>query len=149
MHRFKYKGQTGIGLKLGQMLGRALEHSNFPPTDLVIPVPLHPKKKRERGYNQSEWIARGISETLNKPLCDQILFRSGNNPSQTKQTRQERWDNIHNAFGLKNPGQLEGQHILLVDDIITTGATLEACAYALINVPGIRISIATLAAAER
>jgi ComF family protein len=115
--------------------------------DLIVPVPLHPKKKRKRGYNQSEWIARGIAETMEKPLDITSVYRAVDTASQTKKNRYERWKNVENIFQVSHPGNLQNMHILVVDDVITTGSTLEACARAVLCVEGTKVSCVTLAMA--
>ncbi|HYQ59030.1 MAG TPA: phosphoribosyltransferase family protein, partial [Draconibacterium sp.] len=114
----------------------------------LIPVPLHRRKEKKRGFNQSEWIARGIAEVLKKPVDNETLYRRVFTSTQTKRNRFERWQNVENVFGLNNSKILENKHILLVDDVVTTGATLEACALHLLKLPGTKVSIATLAFAD-
>lgn len=147
MHKLKYKGQQDIGIELGKMIGRDLQSSPFSQIDAIIPVPLHPIKKRKRGYNQSECIASGISETLNKPVDTKSLQRKIANPTQTRKHRFERWSNVEGIFALTNPEALANKHILLIDDIITTGATLEACASTLLQAKNVKVSILAVAKA--
>ena len=151
LHQLKYQRQPAIGSFLGSKIGERLATSSATnaPIDLIIPVPLHPKRQRSRGYNQSEQIARGIASVLQVPVDTSILRRQAHTSSQTRKDRTARVENMAAAFLVKQPALLQHKHILLVDDVITTGATLEACALALqqslsaASAP--RISIATLA----
>jgi ComF family protein len=146
MHQLKYKGSKEVGEMLGKLLGNDLKSSRpYLEIDLIIPVPLHPKRERKRGYNQSTEIGRGISAAMNKPLITGNLIRNHYSETQTNKGRFERWENVKELFSVKNPESLEGKHILLIDDVVTTGSTLEACANVLLKVPGVRVSIATLA----
>lgn len=147
LHKLKYKGQQDIGTELGKMIGYDLLQTPFNEADAIIPVPLHPSKKRKRGYNQSECIASGIAEKMKKPLDTKSLQRIIANPTQTKKHRYERWANVDGIFALTNPESITNKHILLVDDVITTGATLEACALALLQAENVKISILAVAKA--
>ena len=148
IHQIKYRGQKEIGAMLGKETGKSLRDTSFSKTDLIVPVPLHPQKLLKRGYNQSEWIARGIADTLDKPMDVQTLVRHVSTTSQTRKKRFERWENVDSGFGLTNPDVFSGQHILLIDDVITTGATLEACIHAVLSAPETKVSVATLAYAS-
>ncbi len=149
MHHLKYKGEKELGEMLGKHLGMGLKQSPcLPPVDMVIPVPLHKKRMRERGYNQSEHIAIGLAEVLDVEVNAKSLQRTAYKGSQTKLHRTERWRNVAGNFEVKNENKLSGKHVLLVDDVLTTGATIEACCEALNVVEGIRISVATLARAQ-
>ena len=152
LHGLKYKNKKETGNYLGRKLGRSLkqgldelgpDHLKVP-IDLIIPVPLHKTKKAYRGYNQSMLIADGISDILNVPATDDLLLRTRNTESQTNKTRTERVNNMTDAFGLKHGVKLTGKHILLCDDVLTTGATIEACARTLLQDDTIKISIATI-----
>lgn len=147
MHKFKYHGNKEIGLVLGRYLGNQLRNSVFNEIDVIIPVPLHKSKLKKRGYNQSEWIALGISEAMCKPIDVKSFIRSVATETQTRKSRFERWKNVESIFKITNGDVLDGKHILLVDDVVTTGSTLEACANALLNLNGTKISIAALAVA--
>lgn len=147
IHQLKYKGQTDIGLLLGNMIGERMLSSNQKP-DLIIPVPLHPKKERSRGYNQSQCIAEGIAHILQIPISTELLIRKINTNTQTKKNRYNRFENIKAAFEINQPHDLKNTHILLVDDILTTGATFEACGKLLLDNGLNKLSIATLAYAE-
>jgi ComF family protein len=149
IHFIKYKGLKELGLETGRRFGDILaEAENFNQVDKVVPVPLHPKKQKKRGFNQSEWIARGISEAMNKPMLENNLYRKIFTSTQTRKNRFERWQNVEGIFGVNNPEEFENQHVLIVDDVVTTGSTLEACAYELLKVSGAKVSMATLAFAD-
>jgi ComF family protein len=148
LHKLKYKGDRGVGIFLGKLFGaELLDKSVFEDIDLIIPVPLHSRKKRIRGFNQSEEIAKGISEVLNKELNASNLLRIQNTESQTRKSRFVRWENVETAFEVKQPEIFIGKHILLIDDVVTTGATLEACCLAFSGIEEVKISIATVACA--
>ncbi len=150
VHRFKYGDDSALAYFMGELCGTAFVGKNVvDDIDVLIPVPLHTRRMRERGYNQSEEIARGISSKLSIPVCADILCRKINNPPQAQtQSRMERWRNVKNIFHVEDETYLVGKHILLVDDVITTGSTLEACAKALLDVEGVRISVFALSAAQ-
>lgn len=145
LHELKYRGQYHIGIEMGKMFGRELKSTPFDKVDLVHPVPLHRRKKRKRGYNQSALIARGISEAMGKPVAENLIRRMIYTGSQTTRSRYERWENVEGIFAAKDPDKLKGKHILLVDDVITTGSTLEACTSALLALEGVSVSVAALA----
>lgn len=145
LHGLKYDGKTEIGSFLGKQLGYDLQLTGWANgIEVIIPVPLHIDKEKLRGYNQSTVIAEGVGEVLNIPVFPQALTRIRNTESQTQKSREERISNMEDAFAVPNATILEGKHILLIDDVLTTGATLEACALALLKVPGLRISFATI-----
>lgn len=145
IHGLKYRNKKEAGHYLGRQLGRRIKNTDWGKTiDVIIPVPLHPAKQAKRGYNQSLLIAEGISEMLGVPANDQLLLRTRDTKTQTNKTRTERIDNMANAFCLNNIEQLKGKHVLLCDDVLTTGATLESCALALMKEESIKISIATI-----
>ena len=145
IHDLKYKQNKEIGIILGRLFGKELMQSGFLETvDLLVPVPLHPQKIKKRGYNQAEIIARGISQSTNIPISTNNLIRIINNPTQTKLSKTQRWENVKGIFGVNNPEKFKNKHIFLIDDIITTGSTLEACAITITEIEGIKISIATL-----
>lgn len=148
IHELKYKGNKEAGVFLGQEIGRAIKEAElYQGIDYLIPVPLHPKREKERGYNQSLMIAQGISEVTGIPVGSDFLFRSVHTATQTHKTKDERWENVKDIFALRHPERLEGKYVLLVDDVLTTGATLEACALKLSAIPDITISCATAACA--
>jgi len=148
LHRMKYQGQKSIGRQLGRLFAWDLEQTSWhKEIDLIIPVPLHPKKERQRGYNQSALIAGSMAAVWGIAQGEQLLRRVRFTESQTKKSREERIANVAGAFALPKPEKLRGKHILLLDDVLTTGATLEAAAQALLQVPDVKISIATIALA--
>ncbi|MFP4448376.1 MAG: ComF family protein [Bacteroidales bacterium] len=149
IHEMKYNGKKEIGYELGKKLGRELKNTSFEQVDYVVPVPLHKKKLKKRGFNQSEWIGKGISETLEQPLATKNLYRAEYTTSQTKKSKYERWLNVENVFKLNDPQFFSDKHVLLVDDIITTGATLEACANAILQSKNARVSIASLGFSDK
>ena len=147
IHKLKYNSRADIGLEMGKMYGAELRRTPFSQTDLIIPVPLHPKKMKIRGYNQSEMIARGLSATLNVPVNTTSLIRGEATQTQTRKSRFDRFRNVEGKFLVTNAAELEGKHIILADDVVTTGSTLEACAIALLQSEGTKVSILTLAVA--
>ncbi|PIV58973.1 MAG: hypothetical protein COS14_06795 [Bacteroidetes bacterium CG02_land_8_20_14_3_00_31_25] len=148
LHLLKYKGRKDVGVELGRQLGFELKKSDlYKNIEVVIPVPLHPKRQHKRGYNQSECIANGIAESMGIAVQANNVVRNVSTQTQTKKSRIERWQNVESIFELKEPQKLENKNALLVDDVVTTGATLEACAQSIINTEGIKLSIAALAMA--
>ncbi len=148
LHRFKYKGRKEIGNYLGRLLAEELKKSNWLDTiDYIIPVPLHRTKMYKRGFNQAQSFAEGIAAVSGIPVLTQAITRNRPTETQTRKTRAARIENVRNIFSLKQPDKVGNKHILLVDDILTTGATLESCALALQQATRVRISIATLALA--
>lgn len=146
IHALKYKGNQETGTYLGNLLGADLIQSElYKSVDLVIPVPLHPKKQHKRGFNQSDCIATGIGQAMKIPVVTDKLIRTTHTSSQTKKSRESRWDNVKGVFEVIDSPTLEGKHVLLVDDVLTTGATLESCAETLLSIQGVRVSVATLA----
>jgi len=149
IHELKYKGNKEVGEQLANLWGNDLKKKGlFTDVEVVIPVPLHPKKQRIRGYNQSEQITRGLAESMAVYHSVGNLVRNTFTESQTKKSRYSRWQNVSGKFGVLYPEKLEGKHVLLADDVITTGATLEACAQELAKIKHIKISVATLAYAQ-
>jgi len=148
LHQLKYHNKPDIGIKIGRMFGRKLRNSEiFNSVNAIIPVPLHPKKERLRGYNQSTMFAQGISEELEIPVLSKALVRRAFTETQTKKKRMERFKNVGEVFVVDKPSLIQGKHLLLVDDVLTTGATLEVCGQALLAVPETRLSVATIAIA--
>lgn len=148
IHQLKYNGQQKVGIKLGEWFGEMLKQSPYY-TDIagIIPVPLHPAKLRLRGYNQSAVFAEGIANTTQLACWDDVLMRTTFTESQTRKNVNQRIQNVSNVFSIKNANKISGKHILLVDDVMTTGATLEACITELLTVPQTQISVATIAMA--
>lgn len=148
IHNLKYKGHVNIGATLGDWLGQEL--SNLPSynsIDIVMPVPLHPKRKRKRGYNQSAKFGQHIAKFIAADYIDDVLVKVTNATSQTAKRRVSRWQSNTSLFALKQPHKIANKHILLVDDIITTGATMEACITVLHESLNVKISIAAIAIA--
>jgi len=144
IYDLKYRGNTQVGRVLGIEVGKEILDSNLN-VDVVIPVPLHPKKQKLRGYNQSWFIAQGVQDVLGCNLNDSSLLRIKFTETQTKKTRLERHDNVGNKFSVVNTESLEGKHILLVDDVITTGATMVECCALLKGIKNTRVSVAAIA----
>ena len=148
VHQLKYKGNKYAGMFLGEQIGESIKNEPlFQGIDYIIPVPLHPKREKQRGYNQSLVIALGIHETTGIAVADKYLVRAIYTTTQTHKTAEERFKNVQNIFEVRFADELKGKHVLLVDDVLTKGATLEACVQALENIPEITISIATAACA--
>jgi len=148
IHNLKYKGRKDIGVLLGSHYGLYLRNSPlYKDISVIIPVPLHKKKFIQRGYNQSEQFGIGLSSVMRIPLDCNELIRDKATETQTRKSRFKRWENVSETFIIQNPQRLTGSHIMLVDDVITTGATLEACIRAFQPVLGIRISIVAIAVA--
>lgn len=149
LHALKYKGNKEVGSFLGELYGRQLLKSPYYQSiDCIIPIPLHPKKMRIRGYNQSEWIAMGLSKSMSIPYFTDILLRSEFTETQTKKSRFNRWENVKNVFVIADDEKIKGKHVLLCDDVLTTGATMEAAISKLKKIEGMRVSVATLACAN-
>ncbi len=149
LHHIKYNGMKELARTLGRHFGADLFIApHFSSVDCIIPVPLHPRKHKKRGYNQCDWIAFGLSDILTRPVIANNLKRIRNTDTQTRKNRYERWENVEGIFETVNTEELKHRHVLLIDDVLTTGATLEAAATALLKVEGVKVSIATLAFAE-
>lgn len=148
IHYLKYKGLKEIGESMGLLFGNDIKDSVFGQVDVLIPVPLHEKKLKARGYNQSEWIARGLSEALQKPMAADNLMRGKFTSTQTQKTRFERWQNVEGIFEASRPAEIAGKHVLLIDDVVTTGATLEAAISALLDAGAAKVSIAAVAVSD-
>ncbi len=150
IHQLKYRGNEDIGYFLGQLIGNSLLNSNrFKNLDYLIPLPLFPEKERKRGFNQATIICNGISAQMNIPVMKDNVIRRRFTETQTKKHRTERWENVADSFQVKKPNLLSGKNILLVDDVVTTGATLEACGNAIAQSANIKLSVATLSMATK
>lgn len=146
IHQLKYKGIKEVGQELGRIYGNSLEASGFfDDIDVIIPVPLHPSKKRQRGFNQSEVISQGISLVSRLPVNTGNLIRKTGSKTQTRKSRYDRWVNVSDIFHVRLSSELRGKHVLLVDDVITTGSTLEACANELLKLENVKVSVIALA----
>ena len=149
MHHFKYKDRPEVGARLTNLAISDLRKTAFfSDIDIIMPIPLHPRKLAKRGYNQSEVIARTISDHTHIDLTTDNLVRKYFNETQTRKSRFSRWLNVKTVFAVCDPESLKEKHILLVDDVITTGSTVEACISKLERIEGIRISLFTLAIAQ-
>lgn len=148
LHRLKYHHDKEVGLWLGRSMAMELMTSaRFDTVDLLMAVPLHPRKERQRGYNQSQVLVEGMRQAWPLATADRSLMRIVRTTTQTRKGRLDRWRNVKEAFEVGDPGALAGRHVLLVDDVVTTGATLEGCIAALSAVPDLRISVCTVACA--
>lgn len=146
IHQIKYRGNTDLGIAMGEVLGATLMKSTlFTDVNLLLPVPLHPKKERLRGYNQCDLLLTGLGAVMNIPIVKNKLIRKKHNSTQTKKNRYERYINSKEVFCITDIEALQNKHVLIVDDVITTGATIEACASVLLDVDGLKLSVATLA----
>lgn len=146
IHSMKYKGIREIGYELGKIYGLSLKSSGFTDgVDLIVPVPLHPLKKRRKGFNQSEVISQGLSEATGLPVDNTSFIRVSASETQTKRARYERWINVEGIFRVVDENKLKRKHILLVDDVITTGSTIESCACEIQKVEGTKTSVVALA----
>lgn len=150
VHELKYNGNRELGVQLGRMMGNYLLQSNrFAFLDALVPLPLYAAKEKKRGYNQAAIICEGISEVMKLPVWNDVVCRPEHTETQTKKGRIERWKNIEGRFRLQNPQRITNKHLLLIDDVITTGATLESCGRELLTGEGTRLSIATVCYTSR
>lgn len=149
MHQFKYKRNRDIGYYLGKIMGESIRKSGRFPVDALVPLPLFASREKKRGYNQSALLCEGMAESLKLPVLKDVIIRSHHTDTQTRKGRIDRWQNMEGKFELVNPRAIEGRHLLLVDDVITTGATLEACGTELLTAANTKLSIATLCSAGR
>ena len=149
IHELKYKGNEEIGSFFGNWLGEILKQNNeFSDINLIVPVPLHPKKLKQRGYNQVSKFGEKLSYHLKKPFLENVLLRTSTSKTQTFKARFERFNNNDTKFQSNNTSSFKNKHILLIDDVITTGATIESCAKELQKTEGVKISILTMAYTE-
>lgn len=147
LHHIKYKGDQGLGEYLGKMFIQHLQkEAVYNDVEVIVPVPLHKSKLRARGYNQSEVVARGMAEILGVTVDSSSILRTKKSETQTKKNRADRWQNVTGIFEVTGDN-LQGKHVLLIDDVITTGATLEACGEVILNVGAASLSMGVLAAA--
>lgn len=150
IHQLKYKGDTEIGFYLGELMGTTLLNSNrFSSIDALIPLPLYADKEHKRGFNQATVICNGISAVMNVPVLNGAVIRQHATETQTRKHRTERWENVKDSFKVAKPNELNGKNLLLVDDVVTTGATLEACGNIILSATDATLSIATLAYAAK
>lgn len=149
LHQLKYNNRPEVGLRLGQAYGLELANLGLQKElDLIIPVPLHASRQRQRGYNQSAQFAQGLSEATKIPWDESISVRTQSATTQTRKSRTERWENVKDVFSIQDRSKIENKKILLVDDVITTGATLEACGQHLISAGCDSLSVACIAEAQ-
>jgi len=149
MHQFKYKRNRDLGFQLGGLMGASIKNSGRFPVDALIPLPLFRVKEKKRGYNQATILCEGMAESLQVPVLKDAVIRSHHTDTQTKKGRIERWQNMEGKFVLLKPRAVRNKNVLLVDDVITTGATLEACGAELLKAENIKLSIAALCYASR
>lgn len=149
IHALKYKGNQEVGIFIGDWFGNILKDSNeLNDIDCIIPVPLHPKKMKQRGYNQLTTFGESLSKHLKKPYVADVLIRISASKTQTFKQRFERFSNNETKFSITNTSILKNKHILLIDDVITTGATLESCCKELLTSENLKISVVTMAYTE-
>ncbi len=148
MWQLKYQGQQDLGVMLGKLYGEDLVKSDFMnDIDIILSVPLHKRKLADREFNQADLLAQGLSEETNVPWSGDLLSRTVYTETQTKKTRAERWENVAGTFKVNKPEFLADKHILLVDDVVTTGTTLQACGQSILQIPNTKLSIACAATA--
>ncbi len=148
VHQFKYMGHKELGFYIGENYGLKLRESPlFNNIDFIVPIPLHPKREKVRGYNQAEWFAKGLAASLKNEVNTRVLKRVVLSETQTNKSRYKRWENVKEIFSLGDTQGMENKHFLLVDDVITTGSTIEAAGQVLKQIPGAQISICSLACA--
>jgi ComF family protein len=148
IHQLKYKGRKDVGLLTGELYGYdLLNTAPYSSADIVVPVPLHPKKLRKRGYNQSDFFAEGIAAAMGIKFGPHVLKKIDETETQTRKHRFERFENVNKVFAVNQVSAVAGKHVLLVDDVVTTGSTLVSCAEALLEIPGTRVSIGAMACA--
>jgi len=150
IHQMKYNGHKEVGIFLGESYGNVLKDIEpFNSVEKIIPIPLHRKKLKKRGFNQAEMFAIGLSRSMNAELDVESVQRTVATTTQTKKSRYKRWENVSDIFEVKNSERITGKHILLVDDVITTGATMEACIQAILKITDTKVSVASIAFASQ
>ncbi len=149
LHELKYRGNQALGIQLGSLLGTALKNTSRFPVDVLVPVPLHPSKEKSRGFNQATLICQGIAAVTGLPVCTTLLRRNAQRSTQTKKDRAARWENMQGIFEATPFNEVPYKNILLIDDVITTGATLEACGQALLEAEERKLWIASVCYSNR
>jgi ComF family protein len=145
INSFKYKGNKDLGIYLGKLMGNQLKASGrFSTVNALVPLPLFPSKEKKRGFNQAKILCDGIGEIMKIPVLTRSIIRNEHTDSQTKKSRVERWQNMEGKFEVADLNAITNKHILLVDDVVTTGATLEACGREMVSLKNTEISLATL-----
>ena len=149
LHELKYRGNQALGIQLGSLLGTALKNTSRFPVDVLVPVPLHPSKEKSRGFNQATLICQGIAAVTGLPVCTTLLRRNAERSTQTKKDSAARWENMQGIFEATPFNEVPYKNILLIDDVITTGATLEACGQALLEAEERKLWIASVCYSNR
>jgi ComF family protein len=149
MHQLKYRNNPDLGIQLGRLMGEQLLASGRFPADALVPLPLFPARERKRGYNQAMLLCQGIRDATRLPILDKLITRPEHTETQTRKGRIARWKNMEGKFFLDNKSAAEGRHLLLIDDVITTGATLESCGNTLLEAGNVTLSVASLCYASR
>ena len=149
MHQFKYKRNKELGLQLGRIMGKQIKESGRFEVNALVPLPLFPAKEKRRGYNQATVLCDGMAEIMGIPVLDKVVIRSRHTETQTKKGRIERWENMEGKFILSDPDKISNKHLLLVDDVVTTGATFESCGNELLKAANVRLSLASICMASR
>lgn len=148
LHSLKYHNDPLIGIVLGKQYGKVLSiEKRFSSCTMIIPVPLHPLREKKRGYNQSQKFAEGLAQSMQIPVCSDVLLRKYKTETQTRKSAFKRWENVKSVFMLDNRERLINQHVIIVDDVITTGSTIEACIQLLLEEPTCKISLVGIALA--
>ncbi len=149
LHELKYRGNQELGIQLGSLLGTVLKNNSRFAVDVLVPVPLYPSKEKSRGFNQATLICQGIAAVTGLPVCTTLLRRNAERSTQTKKDRAERWENMRGIFEATPFNEVPYKNILLIDDVITTGATLEACGQAILEAEERKLWIASVCYSNR
>lgn len=149
VHQLKYNSNKELGYLLGRLMGASLKQSGRFNADALVPLPLFAAREKKRGYNQAYILCEGIAEELQVPILQNVIIRPDHTETQTHKGRIERWKNIEGKFRLIDPAAISGKHILLVDDVVTTGATLESCGSELLKAGTLKLSLACLCYADK